>query len=259
MLVAASVARRGRAHGLPEVAVALAERALALGAARGSTVAVLARHWLGRLLLGCLERLVLPGLAAHHCARKAWLWRLLQGGSASGRQLLWLGVGFDGLGRAFLANGSGARVIETDHPDTLRQRRALAAADGIEIQAMQLPDDLDALAARCTARPTTIICEGMLMYLSKRVVARALRKLAALPEPPRLVFTALDTLQPGGRGFQRRAPVVRRWLDRQGEPFHWRCSPTRVRRCLAAAGYVVTDLWDGDGFGEYAIEASWKV
>src|SRR6478735_82404 len=130
MLVAASVARRGRAHGLPEVAVALAERALALGAARGSAVAALARRWPGRLLLACVERIVLPGLAAHHCARKAWLWRRLQDGSTSGRQLLWLGVGFDGLGRAVVASGSGAHVIETDHPDTLHQRRALVADDG---------------------------------------------------------------------------------------------------------------------------------
>jgi len=239
--------------------MALATRALALGAARGSAVAVLARFWLGRLLLEGIELLALPGLALHHCARKAWLWRRLPDGATTERQLLWLGVGFDGLGRALVASGSDVRVIETDHPDTLRQRRALVADDRIEMKALQLPGDLQALASICAARPTTIICEGMLMYLPKQTVVRALRTLAALPEPPRLIFTVLDTLQPGGRGFHRSAPTVRRWLERQGEPFRWRCSPTRVQCCLAAAGYEVTELWDGEGFGEYAIEATPSV
>jgi O-methyltransferase involved in polyketide biosynthesis len=120
---------------------------------------------------------------------------------------------------------------------------------------MPLPGALDALAATCASRPTTIVCEGVLMYLPKSVVVRALRTLAALPEPPRLLFTVLDTLQPGGRGFRRRAPWVRRWLDRQGEPFRWRCSPSRVRRCLTAAGYMVAEHWDGEGYGEYGMEA----
>jgi O-methyltransferase involved in polyketide biosynthesis len=255
MLVAASVAMRGRAQGLPPIAVDFAERALALGASEGSFLARLARSWLGRALLVGLERIVLPGLAAHHCARKAWLWKRLQRVSTEGRQILWLGVGFDGLGRALLASRSAARVIETDHPDTLRQRRALVGDDAVEMAELQLPGQLQALASLCRVRPTTIVCEGMLMYLPKRVVVRALRLLAALPEPPQLIFTALDTLQPGGRGFRRRAPWVRRWLERRGEPFRWRCSPGRGRSLLAAAGYVVADEWDGEGFGEYAIEA----
>ena len=256
MLVAASVALRGRAHGLPAIAVDLAERALALGAARGSTVALMARHRLGRLLLRGMEQIVLPGLASHHCARKAWLWKRLQHRSTVERQILWLGVGFDGLGRALLASNSTARVIETDHPDTLQQRRALVCDDAAEMKAMELPGQVHALAALCAAQPTTIVCEGMLMYLPGRVVVCALRILAALSEPPHLIFTALDTLQPDGVGFRRPATLVRRWLDHQGEPFRWRSCPERVRRCLSSAGYVVAEQWDGDGYGEYAIEAA---
>jgi O-methyltransferase involved in polyketide biosynthesis len=251
MLVAASVALRGSAHGLPAAAVELAERAIASTPADRSLVALLARHRFGRCMLAMAERVVLPGLAVHHCARKAWLWQRLER-LAPGRQLVWLGVGFDGLGRALLQH---ACVIETDHPDTLRQRVALVGEGAVRMRALQLPAQLDELANLCSARPTTIVCEGMLMYLPKRVAWRALRRLAALPEPPELIFSALDTLDPAGRGFRAPKPWVRRWLEWRGEPFRWRCRPERVRRCLAGFGYGVEDFWDGGGFGEYMVVA----
>lgn len=255
MLVAASVARHGTAHGLPAVAVDLAERSLALGASHGSAVAIMAGTRFGRWLLAALERLALPGLGAHHCARKAWFWKRLQPTPTVERQVLWLGVGFDGLGRALAASTPDVRVIETDHPGTLQLRRVLVCDDAIETAVLELPDQLHVLAAYCAKRPTTVICEGVLMYLRPRTVMRALQALAALPEPPRLIFSALDTLRPEGRGFRKPSNLVRRWLHLQGEPFRWRASPERVRNCLSAAGYVVARQWDGDGFGEYAIEA----
>ena len=255
MLVAASVARLGAPYGLPAAAVQLAERAVALGAHRRSAVAVLASHRLGRWVLAAIERAVIPGLAAHHCARKAWLWQRLQQGPIALRPIIWLGVGFDGLGLALRAQDSKARIVETDHPDTLQQRRALLGEQARDTRAIGLPDQLDALIALCAAEPCTLICEGVLMYLPPRPLLRALHLLAALPAPPRLIFSALDTQQPCGRGFRRPATAVHRWLDRHGEPFRWRACPTRVHRCLAAAGYAAHTGWDGDGFGEYIVEA----
>ena len=256
MLVARSVARRGAEHGLPTLAVRLAEQALALGAQQGSVLAALAGHRIGRLVLDAMERIVLPGLAAHHCARKAWVWRRLQRWQASDGKLVWLGVGFDGLGRSLVARGSNARVVETDHPDTLRLRRMLAGAQGVEMRGIELPAQVGALLEMCAATPTTVVCEGMLMYLPAREVLRSLHALAALPAPPRLIFSALDTTQPGGRGFRRPAAAVRRWLDHYGEPFRWRLRPDRVCRCLASVGYVVVGRWDGNNFGEYVIEVA---
>lgn len=255
MLVAASVARRGAEHALPPLAIRFAERALALGARQGSLLAALVGHRFGRWVLDAMERVVLPGLAAHHCARKAWIWRRLQKKRVGDGQVVWLGVGFDGLGRALVARGSNARIVETDHPDTLRLRRMLAGEQGVEMHGIELPAQLGALLELCAAAPTTLVCEGMLMYLSAREVLRTLHALAALPVPPRLIFSALDTSQPDGRGFRRPAAAVRRWLDHHGEPFRWRIRPDRVCRCLASAGYVVTARWNGNDFGEYVIEA----
>ncbi len=255
MLVAASVARRGTEHGLPPLAVHLAERALALGARQGSLLAALAGNRLGRWVLDAVERAVLPGLAAHHCARKAWIWRRLQQGQFGKGQLVWLGVGFDGLGRALLARRSTARVVETDHPDTLRLRRMLAGEQGVEMHGIELPAQLGTLLEMCAATPTTLVCEGMPMYLPARGVLRTLHAIAALPAPPRLILSALDTTQPGGRGFRRPAATVQRWLDHHGEPFRWRLPPDRVCRSLASVGYAVDGRWDGNDFGEYVIDA----
>lgn len=255
MLVAMSVVRRGAEHGLPPPALHIAARALALAARRGSVLAALARHRVGRRVLGLAERVVLPGLSAHHCARKAWLWRRLQHAPRGDAQLLWLGVGFDGLGRALLARDGDVRIIETDHPDTLRMRRSIVDERRVRMRAIELPAQLDAVLAICTSRPTVIVCEGMPMYLPPRAVVRILRALAALPSPPRLIFSALDTLRPGGRGFGRPAALVRYWLDRHREPFRWRLSPERACRHLASLGYVASARWDGEGFGEYLIDA----
>jgi O-methyltransferase involved in polyketide biosynthesis len=146
-------------------------------------------------------------------------------------------------------------VIETDHPDTLRRRRDVLGDAGIEMQAVSLPEEIDALTRLLADRPATLVCEGVAMYLPARAMRRMLARLAALPSPPRLIFSALDTLGAGGAGFRRPATGVRRWLERHGEPFRWRARPALVHRHLAEAGYVVTAEWDGCGFGEYAIEA----
>lgn len=257
LLVAASVARRGAPHGLPPVAQRFAVQALRLAAGRGSALGMLAGHHVGRMLLGALEALLLPGLADHHCARKAWLWgRLLR--HVRDRPVLWVGVGYDGLGRALVEHVAQARVIETDHPATLQQRRAIAADAAIDMQAIELPGQFPALVHRCAATPLTLVCEGVLMYLPPRPLLRALMRLAALPAPPRLMFSVLDAERSGGRGFGRERGRVRRWLEHHGEPFRWRASPDVVLRCLSAAGYTATGFWNGSGFGEYMVEAQWS-
>ncbi|HZX81234.1 MAG TPA: class I SAM-dependent methyltransferase [Lysobacter sp.] len=254
LLVASSVVRAGAAHGLPSAAIRIAEHAV--GAARGSWLA-LARYRPGRWLMAAAERVVLPGLAAHHCARKAWLWRRLQRPSVIDGAVAWAGVGFDGLGRALLEQAPHATIVETDHPDTLRLRRMWLGEAGVRMQALALPADIDALAALCAARPATVVCEGVLMYLPPRDVVRMLRRLVAQARPPRLVFSILDTADGHGVGFPRLPALARHWLDCHGEPFRWRASPEQVRRCLARAGYVVTAHWNGRALGEYMVEAEW--
>lgn len=255
LLVAASVAMCGVRHGLPPAALGMAGRALDAAAAHGSWLAALARRRPGQWLLAAAQRLVLPGLASHHCRRKAWFWTRLRDPEQQDRRLVWLGVGFDGLGRACLDAGHVAGILETDHPDTLQRRRQLGQAQGVPMAPLVLPADAAKLLALCRRQPTTLVCEGLLMYLRPRELARLLSRLARLPVPPALLFSALDSEVPGGRGFRRPSAGVRAWLAIKREPFLWRTGPERMAAVLASAGYRVRAAWDGEGFGEYAMDA----
>jgi O-methyltransferase involved in polyketide biosynthesis len=275
LLVALSVLRRGAQHGLPEASLSIADAALRYAGGAWPWLARCARTALGRRCLNAVERLVLPGLATHHCRRKRWLIERLRVLPSDAR-LLWLGVGFDGAGLALCRERPLRQLIELDHPDSLRIRAQALADSALQREvdtaerahvaraALTLPDDRARLIALCAqadarriglARPTTLVVEGVTMYLPARGLVRLLRQLAALPAPPRLVFTALAPTQPNGRGFAVDHAGTRRWLARRGEPFLWRCAPLRLHALLRRHGYAVSATWDNDGFGEYAIDA----
>lgn len=253
LIVALSVLREGRHHGLPDAAVRLAATALRAAGGAWRLLGLLARLPLGRLLLDLVEAIALRGLAQHHCRRKAWLWSRLRAAPAR-FDMLWLGAGFDGLGHALQAQRPGLRVLATDHPGTLALRRRITAP-GTPLAALQLPRDAAQLGTLCTQADTLLVAEGLLMYLPPRAALRALRRLAALPTPPRLLFSALSPEGRAGRGFARRQRGMDRWLRRRGEPFLWRLPRVRLQSVLARAGYRVNAWWDGDGYGEYLVEA----
>lgn len=255
LLVALSVMREGVRHHLPAASIAMANAAL--GSARGiwRGLGWLARHAAGRAALRSFESFVLPGLATHHCQRKGQLWQHLLARPQGGR-IIWLGVGFDALGRALQSHRPDIACVETDHPDTLAMRRLLIDDPHRRTEALQLPSDAEHLLHLCRSAPTTLIAEGLLMYLPPRPLLRLLRQLSRLPTPPHLLFSALEPTRLGGRGFARAQPIGERWLLRQGEPFRWRTSPQGLMRVLQHAGYGAELMWDGAGFGEYLITAS---
>ena len=254
LIVALSVVREGARHGLAADTCDLAAAALQRAGGPWRLLGWLARSAAGRLLLRVAELPSLPGLARHHCCRKAWLQRRLLAAPPT-RDVVWLGVGFDALGRTLLRVQPRLRLLETDHPATLALRRALLGpAPGSTSAALRLPDAADALLRLCAARECTLVAEGLPMYLAPRPLLRLLRGLAALPMPPRLVFSALLPTSPHGRGFARPSRVVDRWLRGRGEPFRWRIAPTRLARLLATAGYSVAARSE-DSFGEYVIDA----
>jgi hypothetical protein len=275
LLVALSVLRRGERHGLPHVSIALADAALRQAGGAWPWLARCAHSAIGSWVLDAIEGIALPGLATHHCRRKRWLLERLRTLPSDAR-LLWLGVGFDGLGLALCDERSSRRMVELDHPDSLRLRRyaldGLASGDTfdaakrarIDRSALTLPNESAHLIALCAqqkqhrdgiARPTTLVMEGVAMYLPPRDLVRLLRILAALPAPPRLVFTALEPTKASGRGFGTDRALTRRWLARRGEPFRWRCAASRLHTLLRRHGYAISASWDNDGYGEYAIDA----
>jgi hypothetical protein len=295
LLVALSVWRHGAAHGLPDEAIRIAGEALAEAGGiwpwlRRCAAARVGGRQVGGWLLDRLESLLLPGLAAHHCRRKQWLWQALSTRSAS-RRWIWLAVGFDGLARALRgqrsatdrveprlaeADPSGARLvqpglletalidhasnepdlIELDHPDSLTLRARLPSIQSsphIPMQPLSLPGDAASLQRLCAQRPAIVIAEGLLMYLPPQPLLRLLRTLARLPNPPELWLSALSPEQPRGRGFAQRQGLTRAWLSAQGEPFCWRIEPERLRALLRRHGYATEQHWDGAGYGEFML------
>lgn len=266
LMVALSVVRRGRAFALPEPSLRIAAQALAAAGGGWRRLASLARHRFGATLLDAIERLALPGLAAHHCRRKQWILQRLQT-LAPDTRLLWPAVGFDGSGLALQAQIRGLKLHELDHPDSLRLRERVAGnAPGVSRSALRLPDDGGALLDLCadaTYTSCVVVVEGLAMYLPARPLLRLLRALAALPSPPRLLFTALAPTDADGIGFAADNGIARRWLSRQREPFLWRCPQQRLHDLMRSLGYRIDAAWDGAGYGEYAIDAlpstAWRI
>lgn len=260
LLVALSVLREGRDHQLPETSRELARQALRAAGGYWRALAWLAqRHW-GLALLAAMQALLLPGLAAHHCRRKRWIAERLQSRERATR-LTVVGVGYDGLGLALCQADTGLRLIELDHPDSLQLRQQLPvwrarAADRCLTRPLVLPAQTAELLLMCGHEHSVLVIEGVLMYLPLRSVLRLLRGLAALPQPPRLLFSALTPTVAAGSGFARDSSTTRHWLRRQREPFLWRCATERLEGVLAGYGYRIDARWDGAGFGEYVIDAS---
>jgi hypothetical protein len=290
LLVALSVWRHGAAHGLPNEAILIAGEALAEARGIWPWLRRCAATRIGGWLLDRLESVLLPGLAEHHCRRKQWLWQALLRRSES-RRWIWLGVGFDGLGRALRGQRCAtdriepgraeaypsrahllepgqpgtdpidrapieSELIELDHPDSLALRKRLPliqSAPGIPMRSLSLPGDAASLQRLCAERPAIVVAEGLLMYLPPRPLLRLLRALARLPNPPELWLSALCLEHPDGRGFARSRGLTRAWLSAQGEPFRWRIEPERLQALLRRHGYATEQHWDGGGFGEFVL------
>lgn len=260
LLVALSVVREGHRYALPPIAMRLAQEALNRAGRWWRLALAWANNGLGRRVLAVLEALCLPGLAAHHCRRKRWLLQRLQA-EGSPRTWLWLGVGYDGSALALQSRLPGIRVLELDHPDSLALRRGLPVfrehrCPAHATVAIELPGQFEHLVALCAKAPCTLVAEGLAMYLPPRELLRGLRRLAVLPHPPRVLFSALQPTHANGHGFARARGLSDLWLARQGEPFIWRLQMARLVGLLQKHGYRVDAHWNGDGFGEYVLDAN---
>ena len=258
LMVALSVLRRGRRHQLAPTVVEGAAHALRSASPGWRLLYRLALSARGRRLLDSLEAWLLPALADHHCARKRWLADRLRS-EPSRQRWIWLGCGFDRSGRSLLGELAVAgqpaplELIELDHPASRRLRQnAMAELDhepGVQSLDFRWPDDWPMLLALAAERSSTLVLEGVAMYWSADQLMSCLSRLAQLPRPPRLLFTALAAEPSLG--------TVDRWLRLQREPFAWRLDSVDLRRQLAALGYHCTNDWRGHCLGEYGVDMQW--
>ena len=210
------------------------------------------RSSLWRWLWRRIEGATLPGVVRHWVVRKWWIERAWRASVEEGfTQLVVLGAGLDTLG--VRVAGEGARVVELDHPATQGLKRAgVGEAAGLTLIPCNLGAEriTDALVPAGgppvldRERPTVVVCEGVLMYLSDQEVRLLLAEVAGLPVPRlRLVITQMDRSMGQPRfGGQRR--VVTWWLRRRMEPFRSGATPSELRELLEGLGFENVAVMD---------------
>jgi methyltransferase (TIGR00027 family) len=181
------------------------------------------------------------------------------------RQAVVLGAGLDTFGLRRPASLSELRVIEVDHPATQRWKRERLAAIG-----MPLPDSLSFVecdfestsvtsALRGTAfrpdQPAVVSWMGVVYYLAKATVSRALAELAQLLVPGSAVVLdyqfPLEGLPHRYREIHGQMSIV---LDQFGEPQVNRYEPDEIRGELLGAGFARTELpARGELYGRYFV------
>ena len=173
-------------------------------------------------------------------------------------QVVIVGAGYDG--RALRFADPAVRFFEVDHPATQPDKARRLAQVGADMSAIELvpvdllTDDLvAALAAHGhdSARPSLIICEGVLAYLPTDVINRlfsSLRRLAVVGS----TFATNFFIQPADaprRAFLSRTAVdalLRVIGERRMSVFR----PGDPERLLAAAGWRIVMEAEGEREGQ---------
>lgn len=200
-----------------------------------------------------------PGPRASAVARTRLIDDLLSDATASVKQVVILGAGFDC--RAYrLPALSGCRVFEVDHPGTqaFKRRRLRSRREHVTHVAVDFErDDLErALRAGGfdPGRPSVFLWEGVTQYLTAEAVDATLRAVRRLGAPgSALVFTYVDrvAIDQGAAAF----PEARRWIEgvqKRGEPWIFGLDPAAVDGYLRARRFALTsDLSTADAGRPY--------
>ena len=169
------------------------------------------------------------------------------------RQLVVLGAGLDSFGLRRPAALAELRVIEVDHPATQRWKKRRLAELGIAPPAFLSFVECDfektsvSFALRGTPfradAPAVVSWMGVVYYLDKQTVTRALAELAALLAPGSAVVLdyqfPLDVLPQRYRDVFDQASAR---LLQAGEPQVNRYRPDELRAELLAAGFARAEL-----------------
>jgi methyltransferase (TIGR00027 family) len=208
-----------------------------------------------------LERFVIPGISLHYAVRKRFLEDAARQALAQGAgQVVVLGAGLDTLALRLHREYPLALFVESDHPATQAvKRRALerwGELDPVDPNLVLVTLDLartrpqEVLAALPQYHEdadTFFLAEGLTMYLQPEEMD-ALFAFAREHAGPgsRFAFTFMEPQADGKVNFPEASPLVRRWLERVGEPFTWGLRRQDLPAWLAARGFEMMDLAGAD-------------
>ncbi|MEZ4333787.1 MAG: class I SAM-dependent methyltransferase [Myxococcota bacterium] len=169
------------------------------------------------------------------------------------RQLVILGAGLDSFALRRAGALADLQVFELDHPATQRWKRARLAALGIALPAgvalVECDFETTAVAQALAStsfrrdRPVIVSWMGVVYYLAKDTVRRALAELAGLLAPgSRLVLDYQLPLEDLPQRYRDVFAQQSAYLARAGEPQVNRYRPEQLRAALLEAGFVRAEL-----------------
>lgn len=201
----------------------------------------------GRWFWERVERLSWPGIGEHFWRRKRWLEKRVRERLAAGDgRVLVAGAGFDTLALRLAPEFPAVEFVELDHPATQRLKLRTLRAAGREVPANLRFSSQNLVGGALPAGlcpedlATTIVAEGLLMYLPEPAVRAFLQSVAALPAlQVRLLFSFMNAEYPLDR-------VVAARLKVRGEPLLWSLQPAGMSAFLESAGLRLIEQVSGE-------------
>jgi len=208
-----------------------------------------------RFIFPLMEKLLVPGLAAHYVLRKHTIEGFVENAIAGGaRQVVNLGAGFDSLFSRLAPVNSKVHFIEMDHPATQRVKKEaiekMAEQSGNRISNLSLvPIDFtkDTLKEKLTNYKgydlnlkTVFIVEGVLMYLTPEEIGVLLTSVKELSKKGcHFIFTFV---RPKEEGKYNYGPLLPFYLKFKSEPLNWTSKKESIEEFMSAHGFKVNNV-----------------
>ena len=210
-----------------------------------------------RWILKLAERATIPGLPLHFILRKRQIEEFVRNNISKGHdQIIIIGAGFDTLGLRLSAAFPNVRFIEIDHPSTQKLKCRIVQKYDRDNALSLLPGDLafenisDLLSKHPSfqpAAPSTLIFEGLFMYLTEEEIDQIFRSLHTTFTPPsHIIFTMMETTPDGRSEFHQASGLVSRLLSHWREPFKSSVKRLSIENFLAQHQWTLSDICDDE-------------
>lgn len=230
----------------------LARQVLQHSGWRGRWLLAMLRWQVSRTLFSGLLQYSLPGIMAHYQWRKrhinAWIQQQVE--QQGIEQLVIIGAGFDALGAIFSAKYQHLQVVEIDRPCTIAIKQAalqrLSALSpnlcikGADLACCSVAELLADTAAFSANRPTLVLAEGVLMYITEPAINTLFQQLCqSVSTPLQLVATQMQLNTRGQPQFARQRWLANVALAISKERFVSGVAPQNLAAWLAGMGFTL--------------------
>ncbi len=204
-----------------------------------------------KLHFALLDSLFIPGMTMHYLFRKLYIGKVLESAVASGvTQVVVLGGGFDTQALCASARHKQVQFFEFDLPATQAQKLdALAKAD------YRLPDNIAFISADLSResikalllsqakfeanKPTLVLIEGVLMYLSESEVQALFLTLGETFQGKLTVVFGAMVMADEALGLKVR--LFNALFLKSAEPTKWACSSKKMPELMRQWGFKITE------------------